>query len=140
MPFTQSSLLVGALAEAIAGTDWPARHTAIRRLDHVLRDRLAADGHQAVVSGAFASPAVATWQLPPGLEPEELAGRMESRGFALSWQSSYLRRRRWVQTALMGEFDRAAVAPMADALARELRAPGASAGTEARRNGRIAKQ
>ena len=140
VPFTQSSLVVGALAEAIAGTDWPARHTAIRRLDHVLRDRLAADGHRAVVSGAFASPAVATWQLPSGLEPDDLAERMESRGFALSWQSSYLRRRRWVQTALMGEFDRAAVAPMADALARELRAPGASAGTEARRSGRIAKQ
>jgi aspartate aminotransferase-like enzyme len=128
VPFTQSSLLVGALAEAIAGTDWPARHTAIRRLDHVLRDRLAADGHQAVVSGAFASPAVATWQLPPGLEPEELAGRMESRGFALSWQSSYLRRRRWVQTALMGEFDRGAVAPMADALAGEFTRAGRVSG------------
>ncbi len=128
VPFTQSSLLVGALAEAIAGTDWPARLTAIRRLDHVLRDRLAADRHHAVVSGAFASPAVASWQLPPGLELDELAERMESQGFALSWHSSYLRRRRWIQTALMGEFDRDAVAPMADALARELTRAGRVSG------------
>lgn len=120
VPFTQSSLLVGALAAAITGTDWPARHTAIRRLDRVLRDRLAADGHHAVVSGADASPAVATWRVPAGRDPHEVAARLELQGFALSWHSSYLRERRWIQTALMGEFDRAAVAPMADALAREL--------------------
>lgn len=120
VPFTQSSLLVGALAAAIDGTDWPARHTAIRRLDRVLRDRLASAGHQAVVDGADASPAVATWRVPAGCDPGELAARLERQGFALSWHSGYLRRRRWVQTALMGEFNRDAVAPMADALAQEL--------------------
>lgn len=120
VPFTQSSLLVGALGAAITGTDWPARHTAIRRLDSVLRHRLAADGHQAVVTGAGASPAVATWRVPAGRDPREVAARLELQGFLLSWHSGYLQQRRWIQTALMGEFDRAAVGPMADALAREL--------------------
>jgi aspartate aminotransferase-like enzyme len=120
VPFTQSSMLVGALATAIAMTDWPARYAAIVRADRTLRERLAASGHEPLVTGADAAPAVATWQAGSARDTADLAARMLHAGYALSWESGYLRARQWMQTALMGDFDEAAVSSMADALARVL--------------------
>jgi hypothetical protein len=63
---------------------------------------------------------VATWQAGSARDTSDLAARVLNAGYAISWESSYLRARQWLQTALMGDFDEAAVAPMADALARAL--------------------
>jgi aspartate aminotransferase-like enzyme/GNAT superfamily N-acetyltransferase len=120
VPYTQSSMLVGALATALATTDWTARYAAIVAADGVLRARMAASGHEPLVSGADASPSVATWQAGSARDTAELAARMHNAGFAISWESGYLRARQWLQTSFMGDFDTAAVAPMADNLARVL--------------------
>jgi aspartate aminotransferase-like enzyme/ribosomal protein S18 acetylase RimI-like enzyme len=120
VPFTQSSLLVGALATALETTDWPARYAAIARASIVLRERLASSGHHPLVSGSDASPAVATWQAGSARDTSALAARLLAAGYALSWESGYLRARQWIQTAFLGDFDEAAVAPMADNLARVL--------------------
>ena len=120
VPYTQSSLLVAALATAIEATDWPSRYAAIARADRALRERLAASGHEPLVTGPDASPAVATWQAGSARDTSDLAARMLNGGYAISWESGYLRARQWMQTALMGDFDEAAVAPMAEALARAL--------------------
>ncbi len=120
VPYTQSSMLVGALATAIATTDWPARFGAIARANRTLRDRLEVCGHVPLVMGPAASPSVATWQAGSARDTSELAARMLNAGYALSWESGYLRARQWIQTAFMGAFDEDAVAPMADNLARVL--------------------
>ncbi len=121
VPFTQSSLLVGALATALATTDWPRRFEAIATADRVLRSRLAVSGHEPLVTDRdVASPAVATWQVGSARDTADLAARMRNAGFALSWESGYLRARQWIQTAFMGAFDESAVAPMAETLARVL--------------------
>jgi aspartate aminotransferase-like enzyme len=117
VPFTQSSLLVGALASAIASTDWRERFAAIAAADSQLRARLAAAGVAPLVSGPSAAPAVATWPVPAQRQSVDVGAAMERAGFQISWQSSYLRERGWIQTALMGAFDADAVAPMADTLA-----------------------
>ena len=117
VPFTQSSLLVGALAAAIGSTDWPQRIAAIAAADALLRARMAAAGVAALASGASAAPAVATWPVPARRQSADVGAAMERMGFQISWHSGYLRERGWVQTALMGAFDAAAVAPMADTLA-----------------------
>ncbi|MBM3906656.1 MAG: aminotransferase class V-fold PLP-dependent enzyme [Gemmatimonadetes bacterium] len=120
VPYTQSSLLVGALATAVSSTDWPARYAAIARADRVLRERMEAGGHLPLVRGPDASPAVATWQAGSARDTSELAARLLNAGFALSWESGYLRARQWMQTAFMGAFEEDAVAPMAEHLARVL--------------------
>ncbi len=117
VPFTQSSLLVGALATAIASTDWTERFAAIAAADQQLRARMDAAGWAPLVAGDCAAPAVVTWPVPAQRQSTDIGVAMERAGFQISWQSGYLRDRGWIQTALMGAFETDAIAPMADALA-----------------------
>jgi aspartate aminotransferase-like enzyme len=121
VPFTQSSLLVGALAEAISSTDWSRRYSEISRACGTLRDRLLRDDIRPLVARRHASPAVATWTVPAGERSESVGRALEARGFGLSWQSGYLRERGWIQTAFFGDFNTRAVTMMASELAEELR-------------------
>lgn len=120
VPFTQSSLLIGALASALASTDWPERFAAIAAADAELRARMGAAGFAPLVSGAAAAPAVATWPVPAQRQSADVGAAMERAGFQISWHSGYLRERGWIQTALMGAFDSAGIAPLADELAAQL--------------------
>ena len=128
VPFTQSSLLVGALASAIGTTDWPQRFGAIAAANALLRSRMKAAGVAALTSGVNAAPAVVTWPVPAWRQSADVGAAMERLGYQISWHSSYLRERGWVQTALMGAFDADAVEPMADALADLLAERTASVG------------
>jgi aspartate aminotransferase-like enzyme/ribosomal protein S18 acetylase RimI-like enzyme len=116
IPFTQPSLLVGALAESLATTDWSLRFESIARCDAVLRERMLRAGHRPLVARRDASPAVTTWVVPPGITNAEVGASLERRGFQLSWQSGYLRERGWIQSAFFGDFPSRAVANMADEL------------------------
>ncbi len=126
VPFTMSSLLVGALAEAVTTTDWPARYAAIAAADAELRLLMRRTGHRPVVGGRLRSPAVCTWITRPGTDAAAAAAVLERRGFLVSWQSGYLRTRGWLQTALMGDFRRDVIADLADALATALSGGGAA--------------
>ena len=123
VPYTQSSLLLGALATAVAATDWPQRFADIRRANAILLDRMLLTGHRPLVSRTYASPAVATWLVPEGTDQASVGAALERRGFALSWHSGYLRERGWIQTAFMGDFVQEAVLPLAKALGEALGLP-----------------
>lgn len=123
VPFTQPSLLVGALAEALRTTDWEARFGAIVAADRQLRARMAEAGIRALVEGPDATPAVATWIVPPHVGSAAVGAALERNGFQVSWHSGYLRERGWVQTALFGDFPAAHVGSLADALVAAM-APG----------------
>lgn len=140
IPFTVSSLLVGALSSALETTDWPDRFRAIASSSERLRDILGARGHQPLAVASRASPAVATWRPVDGVSSAEAGAALANAGYQVGWQSGYLRARNCVQTAFMGDFPEAEVSAMASALADALegrtparriapafRAPGVSA-------------
>jgi aspartate aminotransferase-like enzyme len=118
IPFTQPSPLVGALAEAVVSTDWRARFGAVRDASRCLRERLGAAGVRLVTPECHASPAVFTLVVPTGRDAPALARRIEREGFLIGWRSYYLRERRWIQLALMGDFPASRLDALADAVER----------------------
>ncbi|MDH3319785.1 MAG: GNAT family N-acetyltransferase [Betaproteobacteria bacterium] len=121
VPFTHSSNLVAALAAALARPDWEARFRNTARDACWLREALRAQGFALVAPEAASSPSVASIALPEAVPAAEVGAAMARRGFEIAWRSAYLASRNWVQVALMGEYDRAALRQLPEALAAEVR-------------------
>lgn len=103
VPFTHSSNLVAALDAAMRRVDWPSRYDTIARDGAWLRSRLEALGFAVVASAANAAPHVVTI----AVDDAEATGRaLDAHGYAVAWASDYLRRRGWIQLAIMGETSR----------------------------------
>jgi aspartate aminotransferase-like enzyme/GNAT superfamily N-acetyltransferase len=117
VPFTQSSNLVFALEAALARARPAERFARIAAAAAALRRGLRVAGFRIVADDAHASPAVTTVALPSDVDSADVGRRMEARGFALSCNSGYLKRRNWVQACLMGDWDDAALARLPSALA-----------------------
>lgn len=121
VPFTHSSNLVAALDAALARADWGARFAKTAHDARWLRGALRARGLALVAPESAASPAVTSIALPDGVPAAEVGAALLRRGFELAWRSAYLASRNWVQVALMGEYDRAALRQLPEALAQEVR-------------------
>lgn len=102
--FTHSSNLVAALAMALEITDWPKRYAALARASTWLRAQLARIGLDTVAPDDQAAPAVITIALPSSLDSVEVGTALRGHGFLIAYESSYLRRRNWIQIALMGRW------------------------------------
>jgi aspartate aminotransferase-like enzyme len=126
IPFTQSSNLVHALEAALLRGDWPARFARLTAASIRLRRALRDAGLRIVADDAHASPAVVSVALPAGVDAGRMGRLLEERGFLLSCNSGYLRRRNWIQVCLMGEWDEASLdrlpRTIAEACATETRA------------------
>lgn len=122
VPFTHSSNLVAALAAALEATDIPARQARSARDARWLRQALRSRGASIVAPDAHASPAVTTIALPPAVSSLKVIETLEREGYRLSGRSGYLAARNWIQVALMGEYDRAAVRELPEAIARAVEA------------------
>lgn len=118
--FTHSSNLVAALAAALPRAT-TARFARIAAAATRLRASLLGAGLVPVTGEAHASPAIVTLAVPAELDSRQVARRLEERGWLVSHASGYLIRRNWIQVALMGEFDDAALDRLADELPRALR-------------------
>ena len=121
-PFTHSSNLVAALCAALEHCDVGRQHAQARRDARWLREALRARGLDVLAPDACASPAITTLCVPREVSSVELATAMEDAGYELSARSQYLVRRNWVQVALMGAYDRAALRALPDALRQALTA------------------
>jgi aspartate aminotransferase-like enzyme len=108
VPFTLSSNLVYALQAALPHAD-DAHRQAIARLAKTLREGLRGINLAVLCPDALASPAVTTIALPPQFSGVWLGHRLEDRGIAVSYNTSYLVERNWVQICLMGDCQASAV-------------------------------
>ena len=106
VPFTHSSNLVRALAVAARRTLARGRFADVARLAPWLRQELRARGLTLVAPDAVAAPGIGTIALGEGESSTELGDALRARGFALNYRSGYLKRRNWIQIALMGECSR----------------------------------
>ena len=117
VPFTVSTNLVYALDLALDHLDRRSPD-ATSAAAAQLRAGLRGLGLTIVVEDALASPAVTTVALPASLSSTAVGDALAAQGFLLSYQSSYLVKRNWIQVCLMGEFRQDALDPLVAALAR----------------------
>ena len=119
VPFTHSSNLIAALrvaAERALRADTFAETAA---LSAWLRGALRARGFALVAPEHAASPGILTIALPPQVASDLLGERLAAAGFELSFRSGYLKRRNWIQIAVMGQCTRANLERLLDALDRD---------------------
>jgi aspartate aminotransferase-like enzyme len=121
VPFTHSSNLVSALETSLLQTAWEEHIGRTARDARWLRAALRAQPLKLSAPEAAASPGVVSIELPAEVPSCEVAERLERRGFELAWRSAYLAERNWIQVALMGDYDRAALRELPAAIALEVR-------------------
>lgn len=118
VPFTQSSNLLAALAAALEAGEVPGRFERTARDAAWLRRELRARGMRVVAPEEMASPGVATVALPAAVRSVEVAADLQREGFEVGSRSNYLVARNWLQVALMGDYDGAALRRLPGAMAR----------------------
>ena len=104
IPFTTSSNLIYALMAANErfGKDPESRFAEIRRTGEWLRAELRRMGLHVVAPEEHASPAVVTLALDKEINSVAVGRNLERAGFLLSYRSTYLSSRNWIQVCLMG--------------------------------------
>lgn len=106
IPFTHSSNLVYALLTALKRTCWRDKFEQIVEVSRWLRKQLAALNFEVIAPESVGSPAVLTIALPPEVSSRNIGWLLHQEGYLLSYQSSYLLKRNWIQICIMGEWSR----------------------------------
>jgi aspartate aminotransferase-like enzyme len=114
-PFTHSSNLVSSLYKALVDLNAAKRFAVISELNRTLRQRLTDSGFTFLGSACHSAPAVISIVLPEQLSSLRLGEAMESRGWLLSYLSSYLLERNIIQVCLMGAVTEEQCLQMAEA-------------------------
>lgn len=117
VPYTFTSNLILALKAALDSRSFEKRFVQITDLAAWLRAGLRDHGLRIVAPDDRSSPAVTTIALPPESPSARVGRELERRGYELSYLSSYLLERNWIQVCLMGECSRAELAPLPGILA-----------------------
>jgi len=124
VPYTHSSNLVAALECSLSSTSWPDKFEFVREKSQWLRRRLRLSSLAPLAREEDSAPGIITLESRGGVEAEALALRLAGHGIDVGYQSQYLRARNWLQIALMGEIDEAALELIPGLIARH--APTAS--------------
>ena len=119
VPFTHSSNLIAALRVAAERALRAGTFAETAALSAWLRGALRARGFALVAPERAAAPGILTIALPPQVASDLLGERLAAAGFELSFRSGYLKRRNWIQIAVMGECTRANLERLLDALDRD---------------------
>ena len=118
VPFTMSSNLFYGLDTALDAFQTNRIFDEIADISAWLRRGLRRLGYRTVAPDEHSSPAVITIELPEEFRSIDVGRRLEAMGYVLSYNSSYLLDRNWIQVCLMGEITREAVAPLLDAMGK----------------------
>ena len=118
VPFTMSSNLFYGLDTALDVFQSNSVFDEIADISAWLRRGLRRLGYRTVAPDEHSSPAVITIELPEEFRSIHVGRRLEAIGYVLSYNSSYLLDRNWIQVCLMGEISREAVAPLLDAMGK----------------------
>jgi aspartate aminotransferase-like enzyme len=117
IPFTTSSNLLYALQTALRRVIWQDKYRQIAEDGAWLRGRLREVGLPIVAPDGQASPAVVSIALPREISSKSVGWRLKKAGYLLSYNSSYLIQRNWIQICLMGEWSRPTLETLPNLLA-----------------------
>ena len=116
VPFTMSSNLFYGLDVALDVFQSNSVFVEVADISATLRRGLRRLGYRTVAPGEHSSPAVMTIELPEELRSIDVGRWLGGMGYVLSYNSSYLLDRNWIQVCLMGEISREAVASLLDVM------------------------
>lgn len=102
IPYTVQSNLVYALLAALQSHDWDKRFEDVRGWSKTIRRKLAEIDAPILAPDSCAMPAVVTVALPEIHSSEAIGDTLKSHGVLISYRSSYLLERNWIQACMMG--------------------------------------
>ena len=120
VPFTVNSNLLYALRAALENIDIKDRLKNIAEMSQCIKKNIRELGLEPLVPDRYASDSVITIELPPEFSSETVGDRLKDAGFLLSYRSSYLLRRNWIQICLMSDFSKDSINPLIRCLRRIL--------------------
>lgn len=104
IPFTIPSKLIYVLIAALQHLDFENRLAKTKRFSTQIRAALKSLDIKPLISEAASSPAIVTIEIPPSVKSTQVGKAFEELGIYISFNSSYLQARNWVQFALMGNY------------------------------------
>jgi aspartate aminotransferase-like enzyme len=116
IPFTTSSNLMYALRTALDSDTREKRFVMISELAIWFRKRLVDLGFKIITPMEKSSPAIFTIELPREISSQAVGEDLQNKGFLISFNSSYLLERNWIQIILMGECSREKLQVLLDEL------------------------
>jgi aspartate aminotransferase-like enzyme len=108
IPYTIQSNLVYALLAALKTYDWPKRFRDVQDWSNAIRRKLAAIDAPILAPDSCAMPSVVTIALPEIYSSRSIGDRLKEHGVLISYCSSYLLERNWIQVCMMGAENRPA--------------------------------
>jgi len=102
IPYTIQSNLVYALFAALRTYDWKKRFENVCGWSTAIRRKLAAIDAPILAPDSCAMPAVVTIALPEIHSSETIGDMLKDHGVLISYRSSYLLERNWIQACMMG--------------------------------------
>ncbi|HVV73271.1 MAG TPA: hypothetical protein VHI52_17500, partial [Verrucomicrobiae bacterium] len=107
-----------ALQAALRGGQWEKRFHLLREISAWLRPALRESGLELVGADESVSPAVVTIAAPKTLDSVVIGELAQEAGYLLSFNSTYLRQRNWVQICLMSDCSKEKLVALLNALKR----------------------
>lgn len=101
IPFTISSNLIYALKKAIENLNKDSKFEIIKNTSDYLRNMLCSMNIELLISKENSSPAVITFLPPKNMNSKTFGDFMDKCGYILSYNSSYLLKRNWIQIFIM---------------------------------------
>jgi hypothetical protein len=98
VPYTHSSNLLSALHEAVKQVDLEKRHT----LGNAAKRKLTDAGFRILGNEEY-SPGIVTTALTDTISSKMIGDQLKEKGIIISYESSYLLERNWIQFAFMGD-------------------------------------
>lgn len=120
VPFTVSSNLLYALRAALEQRSVDGDLTRVVQLATWLRAEIRTMGLRIIGEDKHLSPAITTVALPSTLNSRTLGKKLDDAGYFLSYLSSYLLERNWLQICLMGELSEHQLRSLVEALRRAI--------------------
>ena len=102
IPFTIQSNLIYALLAVLKTHDWEKRFETIRGWSKSIRRKLSVIDVPILAPDTCAMPAVVTIVLPEIHSSEAVGDMLKEHGVLVSYRSSYLLERNWIQACMMG--------------------------------------
>jgi aspartate aminotransferase-like enzyme len=116
IPFTISSNSVYALYEAIRA----GRPTNTAVVSALLKKELRKLGLNTIIPDEQANPAIITIGLARQFDSGKIGNKLDSEGYTISYGSSYLLKRNWIQICLIGNRSRSELMPVLEILGQIL--------------------
>jgi aspartate aminotransferase-like enzyme/predicted N-acetyltransferase YhbS len=111
IPYSHSSNLLEALYVTLLN-DPEERFEKINRTYRMIRENLEKIGLKIVTPDQHASPMILTTEIPASLSSSRIGETLCYQGFQLHFESSYLRKKNWIQIACIGEYEHSDIEKM----------------------------